>query len=344
MAKEETENTEEKSLVPMGESGLAPRNIDEMWRYGCALSRSTIVPKDIYFNQPDNCFIALDLAQRSGCHWLTIMQHVYIIHGRPAMDATLSMALANKSGLFTDPIDYEVEGEDPHNNEYRVRAWAVRKSTGKKLVGPWIDWPTVKGEGWYDKAGSKWKTMPDQMFHYRSASWFQRRYCPEVTMGMMTVDEAKEATERIKIESTDVTPKGAAGVAEKIKAKKEKNEAAEQFEKEVIDKEPDKTDIEKQAEQTAKEKLGAETKEPEPPKKKRGRPKKDEADRQARKSPEEPAETPSEPMVEESNIRFRCKNRKCGIEFDEPAQKDKPGGGTLYCCPGCGSIGIAGVE
>jgi hypothetical protein len=47
----------------------------------------------------------------------------------------------------------------------------------------------VKKEGWLDKPGSKWKTMPELMFQYRSAAFFGRLHCPEILMGMQTLEE-----------------------------------------------------------------------------------------------------------------------------------------------------------
>jgi hypothetical protein len=47
----------------------------------------------------------------------------------------------------------------------------------------------AKAEGWLDKNGSKWKTMPEQMLMYRAATFFCRVYCPEVLAGVQTVDE-----------------------------------------------------------------------------------------------------------------------------------------------------------
>ena len=52
----------------------------------------------------------------------------------------------------------------------------------------------VKGEGWLDKSGSKWKTMPEQMFTYRAASFFARKYCPDVLMGLQTVEEVRDVS------------------------------------------------------------------------------------------------------------------------------------------------------
>jgi hypothetical protein len=204
----------------MTSMGLMPTNIDDGYRFAQMVARSRIVPVN-YQNQPDNCLVAIDLSLRWGVSWLVVMQHVYMVHDRPALDAALCIALVNKSGIFVDPIEYEVEGDDPRKDDYRVRAYAVRKSTGKKLFGPWIDWLLVKGEGWDQKQGSKWKSMPDQMFHYRAAAWFQRRYAPEVAMGMLTTDEAADMpAERRTVEST-VTEKGVQGLKDRLTEREE---------------------------------------------------------------------------------------------------------------------------
>jgi uncharacterized protein YbbK (DUF523 family) len=47
-------------------------------------------------------------------------------------------------------------------------------------------------EGWTKKEGSKWLTMPNQMLRYRAAAFWQRTYCPEISMGLLTSEEAEE--------------------------------------------------------------------------------------------------------------------------------------------------------
>ncbi len=193
-----------KAVVAMTAKGFAPTTMEEAWRLSEALSSSGLVP-DAYKGKPRDCLIALDLAGRLGVGWLAIMQSVYSVHGRLGMESKLVASLINTSGIFTDPLDYEVVGDDSDKDNYKVRAFATRKSTGKVLYGPWITWKLVRAEAWDSKAGSKWKTMPDQMFHYRAASWFANRHCPEVKIGMMTTEEAEELPAK-HVESTDVTP------------------------------------------------------------------------------------------------------------------------------------------
>jgi hypothetical protein len=47
-------------------------------------------------------------------------------------------------------------------------------------------------EGWTKKPGSKWLSMPNQMLRYRAAAFWQRAYCPEISMGLMTAEEAED--------------------------------------------------------------------------------------------------------------------------------------------------------
>jgi hypothetical protein len=217
----------EKTLAPkpsvaMTRRGFEPTTIEEAYRFAQALSESGMVP-DNYKNKPRDCLVALDLAARTGASWLAIMQHVYSVHGRTAMDAALVTSLVNQSGLFLDPLEYEVIGDVKDKKNFRIRAYATRRSTGTVLYGPWIDWELVQAEGWdkdkrtRDGNGiikSKWNTMPEQMFHYRAAAWFQRRHCPEVSMGMLTTEEAYDIGPK-HVEST-IIEKGVNGLKERL--------------------------------------------------------------------------------------------------------------------------------
>ena len=73
----------------------------------------------------------------------------------------------------------------------------------KTFRGPKVDWKMVKAERWDNKDGSKWKTMPELMFHYRSAAFLVRARYPGVLMGMNTDDELADRT--IDARSTPVS-------------------------------------------------------------------------------------------------------------------------------------------
>jgi hypothetical protein len=63
------------------------------------------------------------------------------------------------------------------------------KQSGAILEGPTVTMEMAKAEGWLDKPGSKWKTMPELMLKYRAAAFFGRLYAPEIMMGLYSADE-----------------------------------------------------------------------------------------------------------------------------------------------------------
>jgi hypothetical protein len=53
----------------------------------------------------------------------------------------------------------------------------------------------AKAEGWSTKNGSKWKTMPDLMLRYRSATFLIRCTAPEIGLGLQTAEEIHDTVE-----------------------------------------------------------------------------------------------------------------------------------------------------
>jgi hypothetical protein len=74
-------------------------------------------------------------------------------------------------------------------------AWTEEKATGQRLEGPPVSIDMAKAEGWFQKKGSKWQTMPEVMLRYRAASFFGRLYAPDVLMGMQTAEELHDVVD-----------------------------------------------------------------------------------------------------------------------------------------------------
>jgi hypothetical protein len=158
-------------------------------REAMAWSKAGIVPK-AYQGKISDCIVALDVAKRLGASPLQVMQNLYIVHGTPSWSSTFLIAAVNHCGRYGS-LRYEERG-DINSDDYGVRAWATEKGSSDRLCGSWITWKMVKAEGWLDKAGSKWKTMPEQMFRYRAAAFWQRTYAPEIGMGFSTKEEVED--------------------------------------------------------------------------------------------------------------------------------------------------------
>jgi hypothetical protein len=158
---------------------------EDAQRIAKVLTQSSLVPKEYKGNIP-NTMIALEMANRIGISPFMVMQNMDIIHGKPSWSSTFTIAILNSCGRFS-PLRFVFEGEKG-SPEYGCKAVA-KDSEGMILEGTFISWKMVKAEGWLDKAGSKWKTMPEQMFRYRAASFFGRIYAPDLLKGMHSADE-----------------------------------------------------------------------------------------------------------------------------------------------------------
>lgn len=159
-------------------------------RMAKALQSSNMVPAN-FKNDMGSCLIALDMASRLNMNVLAVMQNMYVVHGKPAWSSQFIISSINQSGLFASSLNFDFVGKE-NTDSYGCYAWALDKSTKKKIKGTTITLGMAKKEGWYDKKGSKWKTMPEQMLRYRAASFFGRTYAPDVTMGIYTKDEVED--------------------------------------------------------------------------------------------------------------------------------------------------------
>lgn len=173
-------------------SAFGINTFDHAQRVAKMLSSSSLIPKEFQGNI-QNTMIALEMANRIGASPLMVMQNLYIVHGKPSWSSSFIIAALNSCKKFS-PIRFEVSGE---GDAMACYAWAYELSTKEKIIGPTVSMKMAKAEGWVDKNGSKWKTMPDLMIRYRSAAFFGRLYAPEIMMGMHTHEEVVDVEAQI---------------------------------------------------------------------------------------------------------------------------------------------------
>lgn len=196
-------NTTSPGNLSIFESG---DRFEHFQRVAKALAASDLVPQQFKGNIP-NTLIALDMADRLKANPLAVMQSIYVVHGKPSWAATFIIAQINSCGKFS-PVRYEMTGE---GDKKTCVAWAKELDNGERIEGPEVSIAMAKAEGWYDRNGSKWKTMPDLMLRYRAATLFGRLYCPELMMGMRTDDEVGDiiditAAPPIRVDKPDLMP------------------------------------------------------------------------------------------------------------------------------------------
>ena len=191
-----------------------------------------------------NCMIAVEMAQRIGASPLMIMQNMVIIYGRPSWSSKFLISTVNTCGRF-NPLQYKitnkgkigkvdyveynktwVNGVNGGKGYYKTEAKTIQYDASEIDNLECIAFTTQRGsteilesspvsvelaiqEGWFQKAGSKWKTMTRQMLMYRAASFWTSAYAPELSMGMKTDDEIRDIVdvdyEEIKTPRTSST-------------------------------------------------------------------------------------------------------------------------------------------
>lgn len=183
-----------------------------------ALSRTPFVPES-FRGKAEDCLVALDMAGRLGLNPLAVFPDIYVIDNRASFSSKFLIALVNRSGRFSrirfeEGIDGEVEctfsgwgdargqrrtWKEKVPNYYSIATFK-ELSSGEVFTSPRIDMKFAEKNGWVQKNGSKWQTMPQIMCRYRSASILIKSTCPEIVMGMEWADDIQDAQEEPKEE------------------------------------------------------------------------------------------------------------------------------------------------
>lgn len=167
------------------------------------IAQSSLVP-EAYRGNIANILIAMDVASRIGVSVLAVMQHGNIIHGKFTFDSQFLIASVNGCGRFT-PLRFRFQGQED-TSSWGCRAVAKDIKSGEECVGSLITLGLAHAEGWDDRKGSKWKTMPEQMLMYRAAAFWARVYAPELSLGFRPADEAEDIVAAGVVDSTPLPP------------------------------------------------------------------------------------------------------------------------------------------
>lgn len=167
-------------------------SLGAMMKLSATLAEATIIP-ETFQKKPANVLIALNMAQRMNADPLMIMQNMYIVYGNPSFSSKFLIGCFNTCGRFTS-IKYEFFGT-PGTDDYGCRAYATEKATNEQVKSIDVTISMAKAEGWVDKKGSKWKTIPQLMLQYRAAAFLIRTVAPEISMGLQTTEELQDTIE-----------------------------------------------------------------------------------------------------------------------------------------------------
>jgi hypothetical protein len=178
---------------------LAPAHFEHSQRVAKMFAASELVPPHLRGKMAD-CLIAYAIAKRTREEPLVVLQNIYFVSGRAGWSATYMIAKANRSGVFARRINWRVEGE---GKNLRVTAFATLADSGEPVEAT-ASMAMAEAEGW--TKNPKYRTMPDQMLRYRSATMLIRLFAPEVMMGLPVAEELDYSQARGPASAIDITP------------------------------------------------------------------------------------------------------------------------------------------
>lgn len=161
------------------------------------LAKASLVPQS-YQGKPMDCLIAIDIANRMGVSPMVVMQNLWVVRGVPSWSGQACMGIIKSCNRYKD-VKYVYTGEKGKDT-WGCYVSAKDESSGEEIHGAEVTLDMAKKEGWYEKSGSKWKTMPELMLSYRAAAFFARQYCPNELMGFKVegeVDDVKGVTKAV---------------------------------------------------------------------------------------------------------------------------------------------------
>lgn len=187
MSNEETKNEVAKTVDE--------QKFEMIQRKAMMLSKSELIPKQFQGKVAD-CVIAMDMAERTKSNPLAVLQNLHVIHGKPSWSSQFIIAVINQCGRF-EPLRYSIRGEgDDFGCVAYTHYLGDERTKENAIKSPRVTIAMAKAEGWFQKTGSKWKTMPELMLQYRSATLFGRLFCPDLLMGMQSVEELADIKKR----------------------------------------------------------------------------------------------------------------------------------------------------
>ena len=161
---------------------------NQILRAADMLSKTSIIPQS-YQGKPQDCFVAIEMANRMGVSPMVVMQNMYVVKGKPSWAGQACTMLINSCGKFKDGKHiYTGEKGKPNRGCYVT---ATRISDGSQVDGVEVTMQMAQSEGW--TSNSKWRNMPELMLAYRASAFFARVYCPEAMMGVQTAEEVYDA-------------------------------------------------------------------------------------------------------------------------------------------------------
>jgi hypothetical protein len=183
-----------KQVVPIGNRGIAPSSMDDLYRFATAVSKSGLAPKGI--ETPEAIFVALEMGLEVGLPMMAALQNIAVINGRPAIWGDAQLAVVRSTGelaLFEEW--YEENGKrltrNPMAFSDETAAVCRVQRQGYEPSETAFSVADAKRANLWGKAGP-WSQYPARMLKHRARSFALRDQFGDALRGLRTVEEVQD--------------------------------------------------------------------------------------------------------------------------------------------------------
>jgi len=189
-----TQQPPTKQVVPIGNRGIAPSSMDDLYRFATAVSKSGLAPKGI--ETPEAIFVALEMGLEVGLPMMAALQNIAVINGRPAIWGDAQLAVVRSTGelaLFEEW--YEEKGKrltrNPMAFSDETAAVCRVQRQGYEPAETAFSVADAKRANLWGKAGP-WTQYPARMLKHRARSFALRDQFGDALRGLRTVEEVQD--------------------------------------------------------------------------------------------------------------------------------------------------------
>lgn len=195
---------------------LTPKDLSEALEFSQAMAKAgEAVPKHLR-GSPGACLAIIELAAAWELMAYGVANQSYVVKDRLCFMGQLVHAVIKKRAPLKYPalgLETRYEGSGPTRKVF-VSAEVIVGQDGTTKV---LEWESPMFKDIEPKNSPLWQTDPDQQLFYRTTSRWQRRYFPEIMLGVYTKDEIEEMVDDVRAElANDITPPKGTGIAARL--------------------------------------------------------------------------------------------------------------------------------
>lgn len=199
-----------KAPVAIGQRGIQITDMDGLWRFALAVSKSGLAPKGI--TTPEAIFVALEMGLEVGLPPMAALQNLAIINGRPSIFGDAMLAVCRGTGEMKSFEEwYEDAGKRLPRNPVAftdtTTAVCRLKRDGYEPAETGFSVQDAKTAKLWGKEGP-WSQYPARMLRFRARSFALRDTFGDALKGLRSAEEVSDdPVEIAKVIPTGFVPK-----------------------------------------------------------------------------------------------------------------------------------------